>query len=167
MKELAAYKKFLLINKFLLVLPALIFSLGAFLYQLSAPATYNHTKLFELNYALDDFNQKMALTDQSVAIIRSREVQQALGIDRENQLVVYKNAPLSLIIIVRGKNRETVRGDLTKISNFVTQKYPGVFLGELQSVEKTSTLIFALLGFGTGAFLGFIASLIKTYLQRY
>lgn len=167
MKELAIYFKFLLTNKLLILIPALLFTALALIYHLVTLPTFYYSKLFELDYQVENLSEKTTLSDQAVAVIRSPYIQESLGIDRGTEVVVHKNAPLSLVVTLQGQNPEIVKNDLDKISDFIAARYPGVFLGSLQWSEKTSVLVLALLGLGAGVFLGLMAAILKTYLQKY
>lgn len=168
MKESRLYLKFFKDNLLIILLPALLLGVVSLFYQLSKPEDYKATRLFEVIYNLENVSEKIALTDQAVAMTRSLNLTRALDVGDNTQVVVFKPSPLSIQIEARSVGEAESVEAVNKLSIFLSQNYHVKELGQAMVLKEDKSLSFpTLLGFFAGMLAGLIFSLIRAYFKNY
>lgn len=167
-RESQIYLDFFSQNKWLIFIPTFSLAGTLFYYQLRQPATIHKSILFEASYECSNAKEQEVAVGEMIAKLRSAHLQKQLEVDKDSQVVIYKSGPLLLSVDMGNKNPQQVNLDLIKIKNYLQENFALKEVGEvIASTQKTSEVLFGLIGGAMGFLMGILISLIKTYFQKY
>lgn len=158
-------------NSHRLILIIFILGLGTlgFIYQAQKPPGYLITAALEIDYDQANIEKKTLLTDEAVATLRSKQLQQQLGMNPATKTVVVKmSGPLLINIQVKSPTQNQALIDLEKIIHYAVGRYDFKEIGSktIQPVKASATAV-SLIGALFGLGIGLIIVLIQTYLTLF
>jgi len=170
-KESSVYLNFIYKNLLLILGLGLIVAAISSYYFSKQPVVFHNLETFEFPVNSQDLSQTMILVDQTVAKLRTSQVEDLLVqnlSDPTLKINSYKSGPLLITVEVSSTSEESVNTASKNLDQYMKNNFNLLPLGKsAQSMEKPKTTLFTILGFGLGNFLGLILSLIKTYFKNY
>lgn len=166
LRESRLYIDFFRKNLLIILIPAL-FGIGSALYaynQAEEVKVIEQVFEFEYDRQLANFVEKQS--DEAVALLRSKQQMQGLGI--KEKLIVFKPGPFLVKIQAKGINKQQIAADLEKANSYMINTYPVSNFGEpVLYSEKPQLWRFLMLGFLAGLGVGVISSLTVSYFRYY
>lgn len=167
MKESRQYLNFLKSYFILFLITGMIgFSLSLWK-AAGLKADYQAERMFEFSYTADNEPQMEKQSDEAVAVLRSSQLKEELGL-QSSVISVFKPGPVSVVIQVKNQNAETAVNGATKLGGYFLQSYPGKEVGN--QIIRTVNPSYGkqlLLGLAAGLAAGLIISLILSYFKNY
>jgi transglutaminase/protease-like cytokinesis protein 3 len=168
MRESRLYLQFFKDNQLYFIALPLVLGSGLFFYQQQKPPTFHQSILLQMDYNEDNFERRAVLADQAVTITRSDQLQDKLGLSKEDRVLVYKSGPQLITIDSGGVNKDLVAKDRQTVTTSLQSAFPVTQVGNIvEYYQKTSEFIYAGIGIGAGLVLALIFSLIRTYFQKF
>lgn len=167
MKELTVYINFFRKNLILILTPAFLVCVLAFSFQQEKDTVFKLTTLLEFEHK-GFIEQTNLLSSQAVTFLRSKSLNEMLGLGKESKLIVYQPGPLLIQIELESTSPDSLKLSQKKIIDFIESRYKVKKVGEdvYQTLEP-NVYIPTFLGFLTGGFFGIIIALFKTYLKNF
>lgn len=117
-----------------------------------------------MSYSQTDVQQKIALTDEAVSVIRSANVESELGFAGKTYLSAFKPGPLLISLTVNSDNQTLVQTMLNKSSDYLRSHYQLTELGQDVITVKSPNLF---LGTGMGLVVGFLFATLISLMREY
>ncbi len=166
MRESRTYLNFFIRNAWLLLVPSLAFLVMGFIYQSHQYVRYSDSRILSMGYTEANISDRIALTDQAVALTRVLHNRNLLALGSNINLTVFKNAPLMITLKVESINPEQLKASLDKVQQFLDPRFPLLQQGNDMSGVSYPSLYFGLLvGLFIGLTLGLLIALIKDYFR--
>jgi hypothetical protein len=166
--ESQVYLSFIKANALLLTVPLLLGCMGGWIHSTSQPLTYASNMLLQMDYTESNLKERIIVTDQATTILRSGQIHSQIQLNPDNKMVIYKSGPVAISVSAEGLNKESLVTDVMKIKDYGQSHYPLTQVAEIITSPKsreTEKEIF--IGASIGVFLGFVLSLIRTYLKNF
>lgn len=168
MKESAKYLKFFQRNIFILLAPLLLSMAVSALVINNYPTNYQIHSIFQIDYNETNISQKVAVVDQAVILVRSRNIQLELGVNEGVKVNAVKNAPLSLLLITEGGNKGDVSKAALSTNDFLKLHFDMQEVGrKVEGVVSPPYFLIVSFALGLGFLIGLLISLAKEYFKNY
>lgn len=166
-KESTIYLNFF--KSFWWLLLALAIVGGALGFQVSSKQEVVHTTQVQLEVEHDpaQITQRAQIADEVVGVLRSQVIQDNLKISPASRVVVHKNGPLLINLVVENPNLEVSSLEAFKLRDYAVERYQVEDLGASFSDKQGDIYLMSLIGTGIGLLIALTASLFKTYLSNY
>lgn len=169
MRESRLYLNFLKCYLWYFAVPAILFGLVGYGVVLMQPKIYTLYRLYEANYRENNISEGIVIADQVVTLVRDRHIDRLIGLSPDTKVEVYKNAPLFVNLKVSSSSESVdLDREMTKISQFVSAKYPVNQIGEqVRAVVSPNVALGLMIGMTIGGFVGLILALISSYFKNF
>ncbi len=164
MKELTIYFSFFKSSLLILLITSLLGITGGYYLYSRQLTIYTVEQVYELNDENKTGDEKIALAEEVVGLLREDSVRNA---DVQN-LYISRIAPFAVKVLLSSDNPQSNSENLSFVSRFLSER--GRFLPIGLALEKTNfptPILFILAGFVWGFFCGICISLMKTYLKQF
>lgn len=166
MKESRLYINWFAKNAVLILIPlAIAVPISYYLYKVQ-PVKYKSTVFLEIEYQQKSVLEKIAVVDNLVGVVRSKNLQESLDI--VSRISVFKPAPLSLVIESENQNKDITIKDISQLERYIQSR---------ENVKESGRIIthaiyppfylYIFAGFSAGLAIGILLACIKSYFNDF